>query len=181
MNTRRFLSGLLLVAGLSAFLVAADKPRNPFGVNDVASPFSPATIEFAKNIELPGGKDDVNAEDWAKDAVQGNPMFLDGQWYGRWNNGDSGSWSGPSICKIKVVEDRVYILYGSSYLIEARRQGDNKLVGGYTTVGSNGSTHPWVGIIVDGERIDGVWNTAGARWDFRRRAVRELPQQIKPK
>lgn len=174
------LTSLLFVSHL-----VAQEIRNPFGVNDVTDPFNDTSLALLNQMELTGNKNDPNAKNWTTKAVEGNPMFLDGDWFGRWNNPGSKTWS-SSETQIKVIEDHLYILYRepkskSGYLIEARRVGDKKLVGAYVSIGTSGSASPWAGIIVDGERIDGIWSTDGARWDFRRRTVRKLPKSDRPK
>lgn len=112
-------------------------------------------------------------------------MFLDGEWFGRWNQSDTGAWH-VGTAKIKEKDGRIYIMYwegedtSTGYLIEAQKGDDGKLVGAYR-YNSFSETSPWVGRIVDGDRIDGVWNSTGARWDFRRRAVRKLPEDRRSK
>ena len=51
-------------------------------------------------------------------------------------------------------------------LIDARYRGDDKLVGRYLNLGNPSITRPWVGLIVNNERIDG--RHSGGRIDFRR-------------
>jgi hypothetical protein len=68
------------------------------------------------------------------------------------------------------VDNRVYILYRegtAAYLIDARRDGKNRLVGKYLNLQDHRDTYPWVGLIIGNQRIDGAWT--GGRWDFRRR------------
>jgi len=170
---------------LIAAIVAAEKPRNPFAVNDVVDPFNDTVLEFARGVDLKGDDDDVNATEWTPKPVIGNPMHLDGDWFGRWNNSGTGGWH-KGTAKIKEEDDRIFILYREAkgtigYLIEVRKGENGKLVGAYTTVGSTSGTSPWVGRLVDGERIDGMWSSSGGRWDFRRRAVRKLPDKDRPK
>ena len=73
--------------------------------------------------------------------------------------------------QVKSVGDRVYILYqekrGGAYLLDLRRTGIDLLVGRYVNLKLPNDSTPWVGRIVDPERIDGQW--AGGRWDLRRR------------
>ena len=56
---------------------------------------------------------------------------------------------------------------GSLWLIEAKRQGKSRLVGRYMCLAFNGDSTPWVGEIVNEERIDGEWTNG--RWDLRRK------------
>jgi hypothetical protein len=51
-------------------------------------------------------------------------------------------------------------------LIDARREGPQRLVGKYINLGNPAITRPWIGQIVNDRRIDGRW-TEG-RLDFRR-------------
>ena len=47
----------------------------------------------------------------------------------------------------------------------------DRLVGRYMSAVEPRETGPWVGVIVDSERIDGQWQgiTGSGRWDFRRK------------
>src|ERR1700732_5026630 len=61
---------------------------------------------------------------------------------------------------VKKVGDRVYILYKdrtNTYLIDAKLRGKSRLVGRYLNQGDENDSTPWVGRIVDNERIDGEW------------------------
>jgi hypothetical protein len=51
-------------------------------------------------------------------------------------------------------------------LIDARRSGSNQLLGRYINLSDPTITRPWVGRIVDNQRIDGCWTNG--RLDFRR-------------
>jgi hypothetical protein len=51
-------------------------------------------------------------------------------------------------------------------LIDARRDGRQRLVGKYINLGNSAITRPWIGLVVNNQRIDGRW-TEG-RLDFRR-------------
>lgn len=185
MNSRPRIGCCVFLTILAVLLTGADKRRNPFGLPDIVNPVSDGAKSLADQVPLAGGKDDVNAKDWTVKAVVGNPMFLDGEWSSRWNSsGGDESWA-AGTAKIRLIKDRLFIHYkgvsGSNYLIEAVRVGDKKLIGAYVTAGNGGAGSPWVGRIVDGERIDGIWSTNGARWDFRRRAVRKLPKPDRSK
>ena len=52
-------------------------------------------------------------------------------------------------------------------LIDARRVGKVRLVGRYVNQGAPEDSSPWVGQIIDPERIDGEWSMG--RWDLRRK------------
>jgi hypothetical protein len=162
------------VVALIAFAgpIAAQSSRNPFGVADVADPFSPRVQQLAKQVWLKGDASDQNAPQWAPHETQGEGRGLDGEWYGRWAVGTAGS------ARIKVVGDTLFALYtdhagsmtGRTWLLEARLLDGGQLVGSWVQVGNPRDTGPFIGRIVDDERIDGVWSWNGReRWDFRRR------------
>jgi len=119
------LAGLALgTTGVVALSQAGEKTRNPFGVADVNDPVGEDVKEYAKNVKLPGDDKDKNAEQWAAQETEGKAGSLDGEWFGRWE-------SGNGTAKVKVIKDRVYILYtdaGATWLLECERQKD-KLIG----------------------------------------------------
>lgn len=175
-----------LVAGLLGLLLvghsAQAQTRNPFGVRDVPNPLGEDVKQFAAGRQLPGGGSDRNAARWVTRSTEGTSGSLDGEWSGRWEEG-------IGTAKVKVVGDRVYVLYtdtqgrlrGSTWLLEAVRQG-KRLVGRWVQVGNPNDTGAYLGLIVDDERIDGAWGASGSapapaaqeifapntRWDFRR-------------
>ena len=72
---------------------------------------------------------------------------------------------------MRTVGDRVYLLFdwdngARRGLIDAQREGATKLVGKYINLTDPKVTRPWIGLIVNNERIDGRWT--GGRLDFRR-------------
>jgi hypothetical protein len=145
----------------------AGERRNPFGVADVLDPDTPGIRKFAARVSLPGGPRDRNAEPWVKRPTAGKAGVLDGDWSGRWDGGSG-------TARVKVLGDRVYVLYtdrdgstpGRKWLLEAVREKD-RLVGRWAQVGNPSDTGPYAGLIVDDERIDGTWG--GGRWDLRRK------------
>jgi len=145
-----------------------EKARNPFNVEDVADPDGKDVQDFADKEKLAGDDKDDNAKQWARvpEGADGKKGSLEGTWDSRWNN-TGGDWF-PGTAKVKVIGDRVYILYKDqgTYLIDAKRKG-KRLIGRYVNVDAKEDTSPWVGEIVDDERIDGVWSSG--RWDFRRK------------
>jgi hypothetical protein len=153
--------GLLLIALVAP--VRAEDKRNPFDVDDVNDPVGEDVKQFAADHKLEGGKDDKNAEQWVTDETTGKAGSLDGDWSGRWGGG-----SGKT--QIKVKKDRVYILYednGGKWMIECEKDG-KKLMGRWVNVANAGESGPFAGLIVDDERIDGIW-AENERWDFRRK------------
>lgn len=76
---------------------------------------------------------------------------------------------------VRTIGEHVYILHRSpsaAWLIEARRE-ENRLLGQWMNIGNLAESRPWVGLIVDGERIDGQW--PAGRLDLRRRLAEVLP------
>ena len=169
LRTCRLLAGLALLA-LAVTARAGDQRRNPFGVEDVPDPYGEDVKQFAAAARLPGGPNDKNAAQWVRTVTEARTNGIDGEWAGRWE-------AGVGVARIKTVRGRVYVLYtdkegqfqGRSWLLEAVREG-NRLVGRWHQVGNPGDTGPYVGLIVNDERIDGMWGGGdGGRWDFRRR------------
>ena len=71
----------------------------------------------------------------------------------------------------RITEERIYLLFdwdsgARQGLIDARREGPQRLVGKYINLSNPEITRPWIGRIVSDQRIDGRW-TEG-RLDFRR-------------
>ena len=123
---------------------------------------------FAGTIKLEGGSSDSNAEEWFETLPEHSEDSLDGIWASRWNGGAAASWRvGTAI--VKTVGRYTYILYyegSNAYLLAARREGRTKLVGRYMNLLHPQDSTPWVGLIVNNERIDGQWGYG--RWDLRR-------------
>jgi hypothetical protein len=141
--------------------------RNPFGEPDVSDPDGADVQAFATKTKLEGGKDDPNATAWPDKDITGPMDNIEGPWASRWNSGTPEDWMGDKA-EIKVVGDRVYILYAEDYLFDLKRTGEKKevLAGRYVSLSDATDTSPWVGIIVGSDRIDGHWPQG--RWDFRR-------------
>ncbi len=127
---------------------------------------------FAKSFNLRGGPDDNNAQEW-HEAVSGILSVKDkieGEWYSRWNREDFKNEWVSGVAHIVRIGNRVYILHkdvGNIYLIEAQLQDEKMLIGKYTNLGNRLDSAPWIGLIVDGNRIDGKWPQG--RWDLRRK------------
>lgn len=172
-----------VLVGLLVFPLAAtaEETRNPFGVADIEDPQSEAAYQLAEQVVLPGNKEDPNAEAWTEAPVKGNPMFLDGEWFGRWRGVEGGGWH-VGTTEIRTDGDRIFILHHDrthdlTYLLDLLRDEKNRLVGSYRLVGETRAGGVWAGLIVDGERIDGCITPGGARWDFRRNAQLKLPEK----
>ncbi len=145
-----------------------EKTRNPFGVPDVPDPTGPDVKAFAEQASLPGDDKDKNAEQWVTKETTGKPGSLEGEWSARWSGG-------KGTARVKVVKDRIYILYtedegdfkGRRYLVELVRDKD-RVQGRWIDVDSPDTNGPYAGRVVGDERIDGAWG-GGDRWDFRRK------------
>jgi len=141
--------------------------RNPFGETDVTDPDGADVQAFAAQTKLAGGKHDPNAAAWPDMHLANRSNHIEGQWASRWNDETAKNWHADKA-EIKVMGDRVYILYAEEYLFDLKRTGKKKdvLVGRYVSLSDADDTSPWVGIIIDKDRIDGHWSQG--RWDFRR-------------
>ena len=151
--------------------------RNPFGVMDVPGPNDREVMEFAQGAKLSGSADDENAKAWCADAERDRDG-VEGNWVSRWNGGADPTIPGDAANKwkqgqaeVRVAGERFFVLFDWDQgrrrgLIEARREGDEKLVGKYVNVTDPRITRPWIGLIVSNHRIDGRF--AGGRLDFRR-------------
>jgi hypothetical protein len=151
--------------------------RNPFGVMDVPAPNDADVTQFAAGATLDGAADDDNAKAWST-ADSGPHATIEGNWSSRWNGGADPTIPGDAADKwkqgraeVRLLEDRVYLLFdwdsgARKGLIDAKREGPQRLVGKYINLTSPAITRPWIGRIVNDQRIDGRW-TEG-RLDFRR-------------
>lgn len=169
--------GLCLLLALSLILpppnpAAAQGVRNPFGVADVLDPVGPDVQALAARVRLPGGPDDRNAPQWAPGGPTPKTGGLEGEWFGRWELGTHGS------ARIRVTGNRLFALYGETagrlagrtWILEAQMESEGRLVGRWVQVGNPRDTGPFIGRIVEVDRIDGIWSwDGGSRWDFRRR------------
>jgi hypothetical protein len=166
---------LALCAGLAVSApvdLRAEEVRNPFGVEDLADPVGPAIQQLAEKVTLPGDAADRNAPQWAPELAGREGGGLDGDWFGRWTVGTTGT------ARIRVIRDRLFALYtdvagpmaGRSWLLEARMLAGGRLLGSWIQIGNPNDRGPFIGRIVDEERIDGTWSWDGReRWDFRRK------------
>ena len=160
---------------------AAERPagiRNPFGVMDVPDPNDAEVERFAAGAALGGSANDHNARDWSAAEDSGSRDTIEGNWSSRWNGGADPTIRGDAADKWKqgraearIAGERVYLLFDWDHgarkgLIDARREGPRRLVGKYINLSNPAITRPWIGLIVDGCRIDGRW--AQGRLDFRR-------------
>ena len=152
--------------------------RNPFGVMDVPDPNDAEVTQFAGSTTLEGSTDDVNAETWGTADGLSQPDSIEGNWSSRWNGGADPTIPGDAADKWKqgrgearIADDRVYLYFewdagARKGLIDARREGERRLVGKYINLTSPAITRPWTGLIVDNRRIDGRFPEG--RLDFRR-------------
>ena len=152
--------------------------RNPFGVMDAPDPNDAEVMQFARNATLDGSDADDNAENWSPVDSSGEQHSILGNWSSRWNGGADPTIAGDAADKWKqgraearIAGGRVYLYFewdsgARKGLIDARRDGSQRLVGKYINLSNPEITRPWIGLIVDDRRIDGRW-TQG-RLDFRR-------------
>jgi hypothetical protein len=149
--------------------------RNPFGVVDVPNPNDFEVARFAATT-TPGGFADANAEPWG--IANESDGTIEGSWSSRWNGGAdpaipedaSYKWKRGSA-EARIIGERVYLLFdwhrgARRGLIDAMREGPQRLVGKYINLSNPAITRPWVGRIVSDQRIDGCWPQG--RLDFRR-------------
>jgi hypothetical protein len=151
--------------------------RNPFGVMDVPNPNDFEVARFAAAATLEEFAD-ANAEPWGT-ANESDPRgTIEGNWCSRWNGGVDPAipedaaykWKRGSA-EARIIGERVYLLFNWDRgarrgLIDAMRDGPQRLVGKYINLSNPAITRPWVGLIVSNERIDGRWPQG--RLDFRR-------------
>jgi hypothetical protein len=143
---------------------------------DVPDPQGRDVMDFAATAALAGGADDVNAALWGVAPAPADP--LEGAWASRWNGGADPTIPGDTPeqwkqgrAELRVADDRVYLRFdwdnGRRHgLIEAWRDGAQRLVGKYINLTNPAIVRPWVGRVVDVTRIDGCF--PAGRLDFRR-------------
>jgi hypothetical protein len=145
---------------------------------DVPAPNDDAVIQFAGSTAPEPSADDENAKAWITPHGSSRHDTIEGHWSSRWNGGadptipgDTADQWKPGRAELRTAGDRVYLLFdwdsgARKGLIDARREGPQRLVGKYINLGNPAITRPWIGLIVSERRIDGRW-TEG-RLDFRR-------------
>jgi hypothetical protein len=149
--------------------------RNPFDVMDVPNPGDQEVMDFASGATLSGSADDENAKAWSGSGGQNDS--IEGNWSSRWNGGVDPTIAGDAKDKwkqgqaeIRTIGERVYLRFNWDHaarhgLIDARREG-RTMVGKYINLSDPSVTRPWIGLVVNEERIDGRW--PAGRLDFRR-------------
>jgi hypothetical protein len=152
--------------------------RNPFGVMDVPDPNDQEVMQFADTATLEGSSDDENAATWVTPDGTSQHDTVEGNWSSRWNGGADPTIAGDAADKWKqghaearILGERLYLRFdwdngARQGLIDARREGPQRLVGKYINLSNPSITRPWIGQIIGDRRIDGRW-TQG-RLDFRR-------------
>jgi hypothetical protein len=152
--------------------------KNPFGVLDVPDPNDEEVMQFAARATLQESADDENAKAWSTADSSGEHHTIEGHWSSRWNGGADPTIPGDAADKWKqgraearITAERVYLLFdwdsgARQGLIDAKREGPQRLVGKYINLSNPAIKRPWVGLVVSDRRIDGQW-TQG-RLDFRR-------------
>jgi hypothetical protein len=152
--------------------------RNPFGVMDVPNPNDDDVTQFACNTAPEESAADENAKLWSAHDTSYQRGAIEGEWSSRWNGaadptipGDAPDKWKPGRGEARIVGDRVYLLFDWDSgkrrgLIDARREGPQRLVGKYINLNNPEITVPWVGLVVSDRRIDGYFSLG--RVDFRR-------------
>lgn len=165
-------------SGAGRNTAAGTEIRNPFGVMDVPDPNDQEVMQFAATATLEGSSDDENAATWGMADVTSPRDTVEGNWSSRWNGGADPTIAGDAPDKWKqgraearVIGERIYLSFDWDHgarkgLIDARREGPQRLVGKYINLSNPGVTRPWIGRIVSDQRIDGRWPQG--RLDFRR-------------
>jgi len=148
--------------------VNTSNTKNPFGVKDVGAIDYDEVRKFASTTFLSGAANDANAEKWADSNNRtGQLTTIEGVWESRWNGGAAGTEWRKGKARVKQVNDSYFIFYqdNSRYLIEGKIDKD-VFIGRYINLDSAGDAGPWVGKVINTDRIDGQWSQG--RWDFRR-------------
>lgn len=152
--------------------------RNPYNVMDVPNPNDLEVVEFAASVRLAATADDDNARAWTAGSPDAAFHSVEGIWFCRWNGGVDPTIPGDAREKwkqgsgeVRLLRGRVYLLFSWDNgarrgLIDAKTEESDKLVGKYINLTAPEVTRPWVGLIVNNQRIDGYWTNG--RLDFRR-------------
>src|SRR3981189_2282556 len=143
--------------------------RNPFGVMDVPDPNDEEVTRFAGSATVEGSADDENAKNWSAADNSGQPSTIEGNWSSRWNGGADPTipedaaykWKRGSA-EARIIGEGVSLLFGWDRgarrgLIDALRDGPQRLAGKYINLSNPAITRPWVGLIVSDARIDARW------------------------
>jgi TPR repeat protein len=148
--------------------------RNPFMVKDVGEINYDDVRRFAASTSLNGSDKDENAEKWSQPKSSNEEAAtIEGNWSSRWNVESAGKEWKNGKAQVKGANDVYFILYenlglskdNGMYLIECKMEKD-LLIGKYVNLNKETDAGPWVGKIVNHDRIDGQWSLG--RWDFRR-------------
>ena len=133
---------------------------------DVPNPNDREVLEFAASANLLGTSDDENAKAWMPRSGFNQYDSIEGNWSCRWNGGADPTIPGDVANKWKhgqaearAVDDRLYLNFDWNGgvrrgLIDARREGATRLVGKYINLTDPKITRPWIGLIVNDQRID---------------------------
>lgn len=137
-------------------------------MRDVLDPGGADVAASARDVHLTGSADDSNAEAWHCSSAP-CPSALKGNWSSRWHGEDVEWHEGHGT--LRIDGERVRILFGwdaatKQGLIEALRDGGDRLIGRYLNLNAPEITRPWPGMIIYPTRIDDEHR--GGRLDFRR-------------
>ena len=138
----------------------------------------PRSSRLPGRSRLNGAPGDDNAKGWTSTRERGPKATVEGPWESRWNGaadptipGDAADHWKHGAGELKIARNTIYLTFDwnggvRKGMIEARREGDNRLVGKYIDLSTPEITRPWVGLIVSNDRIDGRFPEG--RLDFRR-------------
>jgi len=166
-----FLLSLIFIAGIGCSKNSSSQSvsvKNPFGVKDVGGINYDEIKKFALTCVLDGSDNDPNAEKWATpQRMDGETGTIEGNWSSRWNGGSMGSEWQKGKAQVKRANNVYFILYEdkAKYLIEGKMENDS-LIGKYVNQNNETDAGPWIGKVVNKDRIDGQWSQG--RWDLRR-------------
>ena len=135
---------------------------------------APEVAKLARQVALTGAANDANALSWCPEPTAGQASSLNGPWYFRRSSQKTPNVWTMGTATVLTLGDRVYVEMKDKdrrFLLEAQRT-ENRLAGRMLNLANAADSTPWVGLIVDPERIDGQFG--GGRWDLRRR----LPEPL---
>lgn len=131
----------------------------------------PDVSNLMKKIDTLGSLNDPNDSIWFHEHSQEFTDELNGFWSTRWNGGIARDQWITGIGHLQVYGQYLYVITHDELskvncLIAARRLDGDRLAGRYINLYVPREVPPWVGRIINKDRIDGLW--LQGRWDLRR-------------
>jgi hypothetical protein len=121
-------------------------------------------------VKLPGDDEDENETNWAEELNKNQERHpIEGIWGSRWYEESKFSRWCTGLATVVRHKDYFFILHTDEeveYLMLAKMDGANRLLGYHYGLKDSRDKSAWVGLIVNENRIDGEW--ARGRWDLRR-------------